>query len=105
MSSRPFTLTNTIHLRDFVDNIIGDPAKPNNSNYIEIHTEVNVFEEDGFHSSDVDVRPIFTRIRAYVTQDKRELYVPNSFVYVDGRFSTSTTSDNILDITIHALSV
>ena len=67
MSSQPFTLTNTIHLQDFVDNVVDNPTKLDTPNYIKIHTEINIFKEDRFYSSNVVVKPIFTRIRAYVS--------------------------------------
>ena len=104
MSSRPPTLINTIHLRDFVDSVVGDPTRAD-TNYIEIQTDINIFEEDRFYSSNVIAEPIHTRIRAYVTQAERDLYVPNAFFYADGRFTTAVTSDNILEITVHALSL
>jgi hypothetical protein len=67
MSSQQPTLTNTIHLRDFVDDVVDDPTRPGISNYVEIRIYVNIFEENRFYSSDVIVEPIHTRIRAYVT--------------------------------------
>jgi len=104
MSSRPPTLIGTIHLRDFVDSVVGDPTRADTS-YIEIQIDINIFEEDRFYSSNVIVEPIHTRIRAYVTQAERDLYVPNAFFYADGRFTTAVTSVNILEITVHALSL
>ncbi|KAL8377053.1 hypothetical protein RB595_007947 [Gaeumannomyces hyphopodioides] len=85
--SRQSTFSNTIHLRDFVDNITDDPSRENTPNYVEIQAEINVSEEDGFYSSRIDVEPIRTRIHAYLTQEERSLYIPNTFFYADGRFS------------------
>jgi hypothetical protein len=51
------------------------------------------------------VEPIPTRIRAYVTQAKRDLYVFNTFFYADSRFTTTVISDNILEIIVHAFSL
>lgn len=104
MSSLPLTLTNTIHVRDFVDSVVGDPTRAD-TNYVEIQTGINIFEEDRFYSSNVIVEPIHTRIRAYVIQAERDVYVPNAFFYADGRFTTSATSDDMLEITVHALSL
>jgi hypothetical protein len=104
MSSRPLTLINTIHLRDFMDSVVGDPTR-RDTNYIEIQTDINIFEENRFYSSNVIVEPVHTRIRAYVTQAERDLYVPNAFFYADGRFTAAVTSDNILEITVHAFSL
>ena len=102
MASRPLTLTNTIHIRDFVDFIINNPT---DDNHIQIQADVNIFEENDFHSTDVIVEPIRTRIRAYVTDTERELYVPDAFFYVEGRFAAAVTSDDKLEITVHALSL
>jgi hypothetical protein len=104
MSSRPLTLTNTIHLRDFVDHVIDDPTQ-SDPNYIEIRTDVNIFEENQFNSTNVNVEPIPTRIRAYLPPAERELYVPNTFFYAEGRFLTTVTSEKTLAITVHAFSL
>jgi hypothetical protein len=104
MSFRQLSLTNTIHLRDFVDCVVDDPTRTA-PNYIEIQTDINIFEEDHFYSSNVIVEPIQTRIRAYVTQAERDLYIPNAFFYADGRFTTAVTSDDTLEIIVHTLSL
>ena len=65
--SRQATFSNTTHLRDFVDSITDNPSREKASNYIEIQTDINIFEEDGFYGSRIDVDPIHTRIRAYLT--------------------------------------
>jgi hypothetical protein len=101
MASR--SLTNTIHIRDFVDEV--DPSPTQLDNYIDIKTDVNIFQENRFSSSDVIVEPIPTRIRAYVSPAEREAYAPNAFFYAEGRFATSITSDNKLEITVHAFSL
>ncbi|KAM6514230.1 hypothetical protein FALCPG4_015468 [Fusarium falciforme] len=87
--SQPTTFSNTIYLRDFVDAITDDPTRENAPNYVEIQTDINIFEEDGFCGSHVDIDPIHTRIHAYLTREERELYTPNTFFYADGRFSAA----------------
>lgn len=104
MASRSLTLINTIHLRDFVDCITNNPTRLEN-NYIEIQADINIFEENRFHSADVIVEPIRTRIRAYVSPAERDLYVPSAFFYAEGRFATAITSDDRLEIIVHALSL
>jgi hypothetical protein len=104
MASRSLTLTNTIHIRDFVDCITNDPTRLEN-NYIEIQADVNIFEENQFYSSDIIVEPIRTYIRAYVSPAERETYVPSAFFYAEGRFTTAITSDDRLEIIVHALSL
>lgn len=103
--SRQSTFSSIIHLRDFVDTITGDPSRPDAPNYVEIHTDINVFKEDSFYNAAVAVEPIHTRIRAYLNREQRELYVPNAFFYADGRFSTALFADNTLEINIQALSL
>jgi hypothetical protein len=104
MSRQP-TFTSIIHLRDFVDIVVDDPTRDNAPNYVEIQTDINVFEEDGFHSPDIVAEPIPARIHAYLTREERELYVPNTFFYADGRFSTSLLTDGSLVIGIQTLSL
>ena len=102
MASRSPTLTNTIYLRDFVDCVTDNPTRL--ENYVEIQTDVNIFEENRFHSTDVVVEPIHTRIYAYITPAEREVYIPNAFFYAEGRFTTAI-SDDRLEIIVHALSL
>jgi hypothetical protein len=104
MSRQP-TFTNTIHLRDFIDAIIDDPTRENAPNYIEIQTDINIFDEDRFYSPNVIAEPIRTRIHAYLTRQERDLYVPNTFFYADGRFSAALSTDDTLEINIQALSL
>ncbi|KAL8306275.1 hypothetical protein RB597_003176 [Gaeumannomyces tritici] len=103
--SRQSTFSNTIHLRDFVNNITDDPNRENTPNYVEIQAEINIFEEDGFYGSRIDVEPIRTRIHAYLTREERSLYIPNTFFYADGRFSAPLSADGALEISVQALSL
>lgn len=103
MPSTPVKLANTIHIRDFVDCVLADRTRPKTENFVEIHTDVNVFKEDEFYDSGITVEPIHTCIRAYLTESERDLYVTNAFFYAEGRFSTAVTPENKLEITVHAL--
>ena len=103
--SRPPLFSNTIHIRDFVDSVVPDPARENAPNYVEIHTEVNVFEESDFFNPNIVVEPIRTRIHAYLSSQEQSLYCPNTFFYADGRFSTTLIGDGILELNIQALSL
>ncbi|KAH7114188.1 hypothetical protein B0J13DRAFT_460348, partial [Dactylonectria estremocensis] len=103
--SQQATFSNTIHLRDFVDSVTDNPGQENAPNYIEIQTEVNVFNKDGFYNSHIDINPICTRIHAYLTQEERELYTPNTFFYADGRFSAAQSAVGTLEISVQALSL
>lgn len=94
-----------IHLRDFVDAIVDDPTRENAPNYAEILTDVNIFEEDGFHHHDIVTEPIRTRIHAYLTREQRDLHLPNAFFYADGRFSTALSTEGTLEIGIQTLSL
>ena len=104
MSRQP-TFSSIIHIRDFVDSIADDPSRESPSNHVEILTEANVFEEDNFYSPSIVVEPIPTRIYAYMTREIRDLYLPNTFFYADGRFSTALSTDNTLEIKIQTLSL
>ncbi|KAH7119201.1 hypothetical protein EDB81DRAFT_766815 [Dactylonectria macrodidyma] len=103
--SRQVTFSNTIHLRDFVDSITDDPSRENAPNYVEIQADVNIFEEDGFYTSSIDIEPIRTRIHAYLTREERDLYTPNTFFYADGRFSATQSVGGTLEISVQALSL
>jgi hypothetical protein len=103
--SRQQIFTNIIHLRDFIDAITDDPTRENAPNYIEIQTDINIFEEDRFCSPNIIAEPIRTRIYAYLTREERDLYVPNTFFYADGRFFATLSADDTLEINIQALSL
>ncbi|KAF1814388.1 hypothetical protein P152DRAFT_465257 [Eremomyces bilateralis CBS 781.70] len=90
--SRLPSLSNIIHIRDFINTVTNNPTRQGSSNY-----------EDGFYYSDVVVKPIRARIRAYLTQEQRELFIPDAFFYADGRFSTTLSADNTLEINVQAL--
>lgn len=104
MSRQP-TFLSVIHIRDFIDTIIDDPNRQTPSNYVEIQTDINVFEEDNFYSPNIVVEPIPARIHAYLTRAERDLYLPNTFFYADGRFSAALSADGILEISIQTLSL
>ncbi|QLI70080.1 uncharacterized protein G6M90_00g066680 [Metarhizium brunneum] len=104
MSRQP-TFTSIIHLRDFVDAITDDPTRENAPNYVEIQTDLNIFEEDGFHDPNIATDPIRTRIHTYLTQEQRELYVPGAFFYADGRFFTALSMNGTLEISTQTLSL
>lgn len=104
MARQP-TFSNTIHIRDFVDTVADDPSRHNAPNYVEIQTDINIFEEDDFYRPTITVEPIRTRIHVYLTRELREQYVPNTFFYADGRFSTAVSADNTLEISVQALSL
>lgn len=107
MPSTLTKFTNTIHIRDFVLNVVPDRTRSQseNSPYVEIHADINVFPEDKFYDSTVTVEPIHARIRAYLPSEERALYVPDAFFYADGRFHTTITEENKLEITVQALSL
>ncbi len=93
-----------IHIRDFVDEVVADRNRLDDENYVEIHTDVNIFQEDFFYDSRIIVEPIHCSIHAYLTQSHRELYSTNAFFYADGRFATTVIEDK-LQITVQAFSL
>lgn len=104
MSRQP-TFSSIIHIRDFIDTITNDPNRDNSANHVEILTDVNIFEEGNFYSPNIVVEPIRTRIHAYLTREERDHYIPNTFFYADGRFSTALSEDNTLEIKVQILSL
>ncbi|KAH6971233.1 hypothetical protein BKA56DRAFT_661135 [Ilyonectria sp. MPI-CAGE-AT-0026] len=54
--------------------------------------DVNIFEEEGFYTSTIDVEPIRTHIHAYLTREERELYTLDTFFFADGRFSAAQSA-------------
>ncbi len=79
----PSTFTNTIHIRDFVLNVVSARTPSGN---IDIHADVNVFH-------------------AYLTSGERPLYVPDAFFYAEGRFHTIITEENKLEIVVQTHSL
>lgn len=105
MASPMPKLANTIHIRDFIDDVLPDSSRPNAPNCVEIHSNINIFPEDEFYDLNVVVEPIHTCIRTYLKQTERSLYTPNAFFYVDGRFVTALNPEGNLEITVYALSI
>jgi len=86
---------NIIHLRDFVDAITADPSWENEQNYVEIQTDINIFDEDGFYSHIITVESILTRIHAYLMQE-RQLYCSDTFIFAIGSFSAAASANSTL---------
>ncbi|KAK1993564.1 hypothetical protein LX36DRAFT_661401 [Colletotrichum falcatum] len=105
MASQLPKLTNVIHIRDFIDDVLPDSTHPETPNYAEIHAAVNVFQEDDFYDTTIDSGPIQTCVRAYLKQNERELYVPNTFFYTDGRFIVETTAEERPKLIVQSLSL
>lgn len=103
--SRQQTYACVIHVRDFVDVVVDDPTREGSPNYVEIQSDIHVFEEDGFCNPGIVVEPIPAHIRTYMTREQRDGYPPDTFFYADGRFYTVVSTDGVLEITIHALSL
>ena len=97
-------LMSTIHIHNFVNKVIADQNQPDDENYIKIHINVNIFQEDFFYDSRIIVEPIHCSIHAYLTQFHRELCSTNAFFYADGRFATTVIEDK-LQITVQAFSL
>ena len=104
MNNRQLPQVNTIHLRDFVDDVQNDSSRTS-PNHMEIHSDINVFSEAGFSSTNITTEPIHICIRAYLTQEERALYTTNAFFYADGTFYTTLKADGTLEITVHSLSL
>lgn len=103
MSRQP-SFSSIIHLRDFINTIIDNPTR-DSSNFVEIQTDINIFEEDGFYSPNIVIEPVHARIHTYITREQRDAYIPNAFFYTDGRFSAAPSEDSTLEISIQALSL
>jgi hypothetical protein len=103
--SRPPLFSNTIHIRDFVDSVVSDPARENAPNYVEIHTDIDIFEENDSFNHDIVVEPIRARIHAYLSSREQNLYCPNAFFYAHGRFSAIQIEDGTLELNVQSLSL
>ena len=104
MSSNPAKAMSVIHIRDFVDEVVADRNRPEDENYVEIHTDINIFQEDNFYDSRVIVEPIQCCMHAYLTPSDRDSYKTNAFFYADGRFTTATVEEK-LQIIVQVLSL
>ena len=107
MQSSQIKFTNTIQIRDFILNVVPDRTKTQleNSNYVEIHTNVHLICEEKFKDHAIIMEDIPTCIRVYLPSEERRLFVPSAFFYAEGRFSTSSTTANKLEITVDSLSL
>ena len=93
-----------IHIHDFVDDVISNQNWSDDENYIKIHTDVNIFQEDNFYDFRIIVESIHCWIHVYLMQSDHELYNTNAFFYVNDQFTTTLIKDK-LQITIQALSL
>ena len=96
--------TNVIHIRDFVDYVVPDRNHPEDDSYVEVHSELNICQEDDFYDSRVALESIHCCIRTYFKGPERELFKTNSFFYADGRFTAAFIEDT-LQITVQALEI
>src|SRR5438046_2163810 len=104
MSSTLTKLMSAIHIHNFVDEVIADQNQPDDENYVKIHTNVNIFQEDFFYDFRIIVEPIHCFIHAYLMQFHHELCSTNAFFYADGQFATTVIKDK-LQITVQAFSL
>src|SRR5947207_7647770 len=84
-----------IHIHDFVDEVVADQNQSDNENYIEIHTDVNIFQEDFFYDFRIIIESIHCFIHTYITQFHHELYSTNVFFYVNDQFATTVIEDKL----------
>lgn len=105
MSAALGKLTNALHIRDFIDDVRPDPTKPDMPNYVEIHTDLNIFPEGDFYDAGVVVEPVHVCVRSYLTHFDQEIYVPDAFIYADGRFHVIVMENKKLHIVMQALSL
>ncbi|KXH62495.1 hypothetical protein CNYM01_14036 [Colletotrichum nymphaeae SA-01] len=104
MASQIPKLTNIIHIRDFIDEILPDSTRPETPNYTEIHAAVNVFQEDDFYDSTINSDPIQACIRVYLKRNERDLFVLNAFFYAHGRFTVEPVPDERPKLIVQSLS-
>ena len=55
-----------IHIHDFVDKVIADQNQSDDENYIKIHINVNIFQEDFFYDFRIIVESIYCFIHTYL---------------------------------------
>jgi len=94
----------TIHIHNFVNKVIADQNQPDDENYIKIHINVNIFQEDFFYDFRIIVESIHCFIHAYLMQFHCELCSTNVFFYADDQFATTVIEDK-LQITVQAFSL
>ncbi len=93
-----------IHIHNFVDEVVADQNQSDDENYIKIHINVNIFQEDFFYDSRIIVESIHCFIHVYFMQFHHELYSTNVFFYADDQFATTVIEDK-LQITVQAFSL
>ena len=55
-----------IHIHNFIDKVIADQNQSDNKNYIKIHINVNIFQEDFFYNFRIIIKLIHCFIHAYL---------------------------------------
>ena len=96
MNNRQLPQVNTIHLRDFVDDVQNDSSRTS-PNHMEIHSDINVFSEAGFSSTNGTTEPIHTCIRAYLTQEEA-LLSDGAGAYNEGRQKWTVEADGTMGL-------
>ena len=103
MSSSSFT---DIHVRDFVHEVRPDPTRPGYDSALQLHSEVNIPPVQGEElSDDIDVKPVPTLIRFFVTNGQADLFQSGVFVYVRGPFYVDGEQDGYPQLVVNAFSV
>jgi hypothetical protein len=91
-----------LHLRDFIEEVGPDPARPNRGLALQLLVSLHIPEKD-VQSDDVDNHDIPTLIRFFCEPGRTaDLYQPDSFVYAWGLFLTATMQDREFHILLHA---
>jgi hypothetical protein len=68
-------------LRDFIDTIADDPTR-DSSHFVEIQTDINIFEEDGFYSPNIVVELVHARIHTYMTRGQGDAQLQGAHLEV-----------------------
>jgi hypothetical protein len=90
-----------IHVRNFVEHIEPDPARPGKGLSLQLRVSLNIPRKE-IQSDDVEQDEIPTLIRFFNDSNQPDLYKPNTFVYSSGSFLTTSSDDEKLHIVIHA---
>ena len=72
-----------IHIYNFINEVVADQNQSDNENYIKIHTDMNIFQENFFYNFRIIIELIHYFIHTYFIQSYHDLYSTNIFFYVN----------------------
>jgi hypothetical protein len=95
-----------LHIRDFVDDLGPDPARPTQDRYFQILCSLTIPACYEANSDDVETDVFIpTQVRFYAALSLSSDLAPEALIYAWGSFLTNMNTLNELEILLHAYTV